>query len=518
MGRDRVVVIGAGVGGLVSAALLSANGLDVTVLERADTPGGKMREIAIDGILQDAGPTVFTMRHILEDIFLKAGTSLSAHLTLHSAEVLARHAWSETERLDLFADIDRSADAIAKFAGPSEAAGYRRFCADAGRVFRSLDRPFMQAARPGFGSMIAAAGPAGLLDLLRTRPFSTLWSALGDYFRDPRLRQLFGRYSTYCGSDPFRATATLMLVANVEQEGVWFVDGGMHRVARALEAVALGHGAKFRYGASAAEIVVDAGRVDGVRLADGETVPAASVVVNADVGAVAAGILGPSVTAAVRKVPPAARSLSAVTWSLLAETRGFPLLRHTVFFSDDYAAEFRDIFEQGRLPENPTVYICAHDRGDTEATEPGGPERMLCLVNAPAIGDGHAFPPEEIERCATRTFGLLERCGLRIDLSPDRTRVTTPADFHRMFPATGGALYGRASHGWRASFQRPPGRTRIPGLYLAGGSAHPGPGVPMAALSGRLAAESLLADLAGRSSASTGTSRATAIPGGMSTP
>ncbi len=518
VGRDRVVVIGAGVGGLVAATLLAAQGLDVTVVEKEPAPGGKMREVAIGDTRQDAGPTVFTMRPILEDIFARAGTSLASHLTLRPCATLARHAWSDTERLDLFADIERSADAIGDFAGADAAAGYRRFCADAGRIFRTLDAPFMQAASPGFGTMISIAGVGGMLDLLRTRPFITLWSALGGYFRDPRLRQLFGRYSTYCGSDPFRATATLMLVAHVEQEGVWLVEGGMHRVARALEAVATGHGARFRYGVAADGIRLERGRVAGVGLADGDVLPADHVVVNADVGALAAGRFGAAVARAVPAVPPAARSLSALTWSVLAETEGFPLLRHTVFFSDDYAAEFRDIFQGGRLPANPTVYVCAHDRGDTEPAGPIGAERMLVLVNAPATGDGHDFPAEEIERCATRTFGLLERCGLRATLAAERTVVTTPKDFDRMFPTTGGALYGRASHGWRASFQRPPGRTRIPGLYLAGGSAHPGPGVPMAALSGRLAVECLLADLGGRSWASTVPSRATAIPGGMSTP
>lgn len=515
---DRVVVIGAGVGGLVAATLLAARGLDVTVVEKAPTPGGKMREVAIGDTRQDAGPTVFTMRHILEDVFQRAGTSLSAHLTLQHCTTLARHAWGPDQRLDLFADIDRSADAIAAFAGPAEAAGYRRFCTDAARTFRALDLPFMQAAAPGFGAMMRTAGPAGLLDLLRTRPFATLWPALGGYFADPRLRQLFGRYATYCGSDPFRATATLMLVAHVEQEGVWLVEGGMHRVARALEGVAAGLGARFLYGRSVDEILTDRTGVTGVRLADGDRIAADAVVVNGDVGAVATGLLGGAVRKAVAPVPVDARSLSALTWSLHAETAGFPLLRHTVFFSGDYAREFREIFQEGRLPTEPTVYICAHDRGDRDTDGMAGPERMLCLVNAPPLGDRRRFDDQEIETCAERTFGLLERCGLTVRRRPETTVTTTPADFDRMFPTTGGALYGRASHGWRASFQRPPGRTRIPGLYLAGGSAHPGPGVPMAALSGRLAAESLLADRTDSRSVSTVPSPRTAMHGGTSTP
>jgi 1-hydroxycarotenoid 3,4-desaturase len=192
---------------------------------------------------------------------------------------------------------------------------------------------------------------------------------------------------------------------------------------------------------------------------------------------------------------------------MLARTRGFPLARHTVFFSDDYAGEFDDIFVHSRLPRNPTVYVCAQDRDDGGAGPSEGPERLLCLVNAPPRGDA-SFEPAEIRACETHMLDVLSRSGLKID--PLATVTTTPADFHKMFPATGGALYGRASHGWMASFRRPGARSRLPGLYLAGGSVHPGPGVPMAALSGRMAAASLLADFA-----STRPSRATAMRGGM---
>jgi 1-hydroxycarotenoid 3,4-desaturase len=231
---------------------------------------------------------------------------------------------------------------------------------------------------------------------------------------------------------------------------------------------------------------------------------------NADVGAIADGMFGVSARRAATAIPLRARSLSAMTWSVVAKADGFPLHRHNVFFSSDYAAEFDDIFAHDRLPRGPTVYVCAQDR-DNQDIAPGGPERFLVLVNAPANGDRHFYEAAEVERCAQRTFGMLERCGLRIQPQADAMQVTTPADFNRMFPATGGALYGRSSHGWTASFQRPGARTRIPGLYLAGGSTHPGPGVPMAALSGRSAAASLLADLTSR-----GSFRRTAMRGGTS--
>jgi len=509
---DRVVVIGAGVAGMVAALALAARGAAVVVVERAAGPGGKMRQIEVGGRPIDAGPTVFTMRGVFERVFADAGASLADHLTLRPVETLARHAWNDRDRLDLFADTARSADAVARFAGPAEAKRFLAFCEEARAVYDTLESPFLHAAQPSLAGLIRAAGPRGLGDLARIRPFATLWRALGNHFHDPRLRQLFGRYATYCGSSPFAAPATLMLVAHVEREGVWLVDGGMHRVATALTALAEHHGAVFRYGAEAREIVTDGRRVTGVRLADGEQVGADAVVVNADVAALSAGLFGAAVAGATPRVPEAARSLSALTWTLVARTSGFPLHHHNVFFSDDYATEFRDIFDRGRLPARPTVYVCAQDRADGDLSAAATPERLLCLVNAPPTGDRHLFERAEIEQCEERTFQKLAACGLQVERWPEATVTTTPAQFEQLFPATGGALYGRASHGWTASFRRPGIRTRIPGLYLAGGSAHPGPGVPMAALSGRMAAAALLSDRA-----STTTSRVTAMRGGMST-
>ncbi len=517
----RVIVIGAGVGGLVSALLLACRGLDVTVLERAATPGGKMRQVQAGGAAVDAGPTVFTMRWVLEQIFASAGASLTDRLTLTLLEVLARHAWGPEQRLDLFADAARSTDAIAQFAGPDEARRFTAFCAQARKVYDTLEGPYIRAERPSLLRMAADLGPRGLGVLAGLGPFATLWRSLGRHFRDPRLQQLFGRYATYCGSSPFAAPATLMLVAQVEMDGVWAVDGGMLAVAQALADLAQQRGARFRYGTHCEEVLVRDGRACGVRLAGGETLAADSVVFNGDVAALAAGLLGAGAARASPAVAPASRSLSAMTWAMHARTNGFPLVRHNVFFCADYAAEFRDIFQHRRLPREGTVYVCALDRDDSGAApqshsgEPAPAERLLCLVNAPANGDEGdrgEFEPSEIQSCEQTHFALLRHCGLTIARTADNTLLTTPADFNRLFPATGGALYGQASRGWMDSFRRPSSASRLPGLYLAGGSVHPGPGVPMAALSGQLAAETLMAHLD-----STSRWRRVHISGGMST-
>jgi 1-hydroxycarotenoid 3,4-desaturase len=469
--------------------MLAAAGHPVTVLERAPSPGGKIRQQNTQAGPVDAGPTVFTMRWVFEEIFAAAGSKFATAVTLQKLPVLARHSWGAGPSLDLFADLDASVDAIGAFAGAREAAGYRQFAARAQRIYSALETPFLRGQQPG--SPLELVRRAGVADMLGIAAFSTLWKELGRYFRDPRLRQMFARYSTYCGASPYLAPATLMLVAHVERAGVWIVDGGMKALAVALAELATALGVEFRYGAEVDTILVDSGRAAGVHLADGETVPAAAVIMAADAAALCAGLFGTAVSSAVPPLGP--RSLSAVTWAVAADVSGFPLQHHNVFFGAAYEAEFTAIFGQNRLPDDPTIYVCAQDRGVSDAA-PDATERLLLLVNAPANGDRTPPTEQEMTACQEKMLWRLAQSGLHLAAAEDPV-VTGPAQFHALFPGTGGALYGPATHGTQASFRRPGSRTKLPGLYLAGGSAHPGAGVPMAALSGRLAAASVLDDL-----------------------
>ena len=505
----RVAVVGAGVAGLTAAIDLAGWGFDVTLFERALTPGGKLREVSIDGIAMDAGPTVFTLRRVFDELFDDADDNLDSRIRMTRATVLARHAWTAHERLDLFADVASSTDAIGAFAGPQEAAGFMRFAADAQRIYTTLDHSFMRAVRPSVAGLVRRVGLGRSHGLWNIQPFTTLWRAAGGYFKDARLRQLFSRYATYCGSSPFASPATLMLVAHAEQAGVWYLEGGMFQLATQLAALAERRGATLRYGSEIVRMHLDRGRISAVQTHRGERVPVDAVVCNADTNALASGIFGDAVRSGARHTPLSGRSLSAITWNLVARTEGFDLAHHSVFFSADYRAEFDDIFRRRRIPRSPTIYICAQDRGTHPVPQR---ERLLCLVNAPPTGDRHSFDTAEIDACTRKLFSTLANFGLVIHGQANATTITSPSQFNQLYPATGGALYGPASHGWMASFKRTGSRSPIPGLYLAGGSSHPGPGVPMAATSGRLAAAAVAADYA-----SIVTSRRRAMRGGMST-
>lgn len=490
----HVVVVGAGIGGLTSAALLARRGVAVTVLERDRHAGGKLRVEEVGGRFVDAGPTVLTMPEVFEEIFAQAGGRLADHVVLTPLEVLARHRWPDGSNLDLFADTERTVDAVSAFAGAREGRAYREFARYTERLHQLVSGPFLSSQRPTLTSVLAHAGRIGPRAMMDIDAHRTMHEAVSEYFSDPRLVQLFDRYATYCGSNPFHAPATLNVIAHVEKRGVYAVEGGMRRVAMALRALAEASGATIRLGAHVAEIVVHKGRAAGVRLEGGETLAADAVVFNGDVAALERGLLG---SGAIAKSVPRTKdvSLSALTIAAVIRAEEAPLERHNVVFSSDYRAEF-DAMARGRIPEEPTVYLCAQDRlGEPHA--PQASERAFFIVNAPRLRDGAALEDgrqsaDEESKWLKRVFEIVSRAGF--GLSPLEATVTTPAKFARRFPGTNGSIYGPASVGMWSSFSRSSARSSLDGLYLAGGSVHPGAGIPMAATSGRLAAEALLED------------------------
>ncbi|WP_281299767.1 MULTISPECIES: 1-hydroxycarotenoid 3,4-desaturase CrtD [unclassified Iodidimonas] len=512
-----VIIIGAGIGGLSAALVLASRGYAVTILERQPVPGGKIRSLDGGGRPIDSGPTVFTLRAVFDEIFAHAGLSLDDHLGLKPASVLARHFWSGGARLDLHADPERTCAAIGDFAGAADARAYQAFAAQSKRCFETLDHSFMRQPKPSLSGLIGAGlqgGAKGMTDLLAISPFARYGESLARQFRDPRLQQLFGRYATYCGSSPYAAPATLMLVAHAEQKGVWQIKGGMAALARVLGELAIKAGALFcprhevtairprgpkSKGGGGYEILINHQGSQQSMMAD-------MILFNGDKTALQSGYFGNEMKKALPKLSQAKaraeRSLSALTWSMLGRIKGGPLHHHMVCFSDDYGREFDQLFRQKAVPHDPTVYLCAQDRSlsDDQPTGRGpvnGTERLFCLINAPANGDQKTYDEEEIKGCEERMRRRLEACGLELS-NPHWVETTSPQDFAALYPATGGALYGPVSHGWRASFQRPGVKTACPGLYLAGGSVHPGPGVPMAALSGLMAAKALIRDHEGR--------------------
>ncbi|MEL6933579.1 MAG: 1-hydroxycarotenoid 3,4-desaturase CrtD [Pseudomonadota bacterium] len=504
--QRHVVVIGAGIGGLATALRLASQGVRVTVLERHSHAGGKMRTLPSRAGPVDTGPTVLTMRKVFDDLFASAGERLDEHITLHKQTLIARHFWPDGSRLDLFDDPARNVESLRAFAGPKAADQFIHFNIRTQALFDGLNEPVMQAAAPKLSSLVAYTIARPRL-ARQMAPFSTLARLLKSSFDDPRLAQLFGRYATYVGGSPYQSPALLALIWQSEMAGVWVVEGGMSALATKIAELAATRGANFFYDAHVSNIETNGNQVSGVTLENGTRIEADAVVFNGDPRALATGALGEACNIIAPQTEKTARSLSAEVWAFAAKANGPELAHHNVFFRDDPKPEF-DAIMRGERCKDPTLYVCALDRGIPKPPPPL--ERFEIIANAPSI---EGLPQqEEFDRCQTRTFRTLTRHGLSFSPEPDQSALTTPSGFERLFPATRGSLYGQSPHGMMAAFHRPTAKTIIDGLYLAGGGTHPGAGVPMAALSGRHAAEAIL-----QGQISTSKSRRTDMHGGMST-
>ncbi len=510
MGNHDVLVVGGGVGALSAGLRCASDGARVHLVERAHHLGGKMHSVNVGPFEIDSGPTVLTMRQVFEDLFEHAGLRLGDYVQLDRLDVLARHFWRDGSQLDLMADLEANVAAIQAFAGRREAQGFVRFTRHVGKIHERVRKPFLESPRQGLLASARSAGIRGAFAFARVDWHRSIWKALGDFFSDPRLRQLFARYATYVGSSPFEAPATLNLIAHVEQRGVWTVRGGMQNLARAIGQAFEDRGGTIELGVEVSEILVEGGRAVGVRMADGSTHFANAIVFGGDPSALSQGLVGRAASSAVAR-PSADRSLSAMTFAWAARAEGRPLAYHNVFFSDDYTEEFQSLFERQRIPAQPTVYVCApHRAGQARGSTAPSAEPLFALINAPAIAD-RADADFEVSRCRTATLEQLLRCGLQV-ASIEHEDVTTPMDFAQRFPGSHGALYGPATHAAMGAFARPGHSTNISGLYLAGGGAHPGAGVPMVALSGRWAADAIATDFG-----STFQRPAVATAGGTST-
>ncbi|MEO5679317.1 MAG: FAD-dependent oxidoreductase, partial [Acidimicrobiales bacterium] len=333
------------------------------------------------------------------------------------------------------------------------------------------------------------------LDLLAIDPLPTLHQRAARTFADPRLVQWADRYATYAGSDPWRVPATLGCIPHIEQAfGCWALLGGLATLAEGLATAATSLGASVTTGAEVAAITTDGGRgrVTGVRLATGERVRADAVVADVDAAHLYADLLPDP--GGRRRVRAAGRSTSGFVLLLGAAGRTEALDHHSVLFSSGYRQEFVDL-AAGRPPADPTVYVCAADRTDPSAA-PAGHESLFVLVNVPSHDDPEgAWGGGRADSYAARVLDVLDRRGLGLRRRIVHREVITPADLATRHRAVGGAIYGTSSNGRRAAFTRPANRGPRPGLYLVGGSSHPGGGLPLVALSARIVEAMLAADL-----------------------
>ncbi len=494
MGTTSVIVIGAGLGGLAAAIRLAARGVCVEVLEKNATPGGKVNIHRAVGYSFDTGASLLTMRHVVEDLFADANRRVEDYLHIEPLDPICRYLWPDGATLDASTDLSRTENEIRRIA-PEDVGGFRRFLADARRKYEVAERTFLAHSLNDLPKLLR---PRYARDLAVISSWRTLSAHVGRYFRSPHLRQLFNRFATYNGSSPYRTPATFALIPYVEFGlGAWYVRGGMYELPRALARIATELGVTVTTNAEVEKILIEGARVRGVVLKNGEERRCDAVVANSDAVETYRRLIAP----AARQRGFTDRRLARIEPScsgfvILAGTRRRyeSLAHHNIFFSTDYAAEFRALFDELRPAADPTIYICATSRTDASQA-PAGHENLFILVNAPATSartDWNTQAPAYRDLIVRK----LEDYGIE-DLGGgiDYEHVITPEDFRINYHAHRGSIYGVSSNSRMSAFLRPPNKARdIEGLYFAGGATHPGGGIPLVLLSGKMAAELLIRD------------------------
>lgn len=497
MNTHPVIIIGGGLGGLAASCTLAARGHRVTLLETNHWLGGKAASLEVDGFRFDMGPTILTVPSVLRRIFAEAGRSLDQELDLVRLDPQWRSFFSDGKTLDLLADVPAMARRIDEFSpGTGGGEAYKRLLAISERQNEVSHRVFFYRSIGGMGDFFKLSDLfrlSALRDVLTIRLGQSYGGLLRSHMRDPRVSQMLDHFTQYVGSAPDSSPAVLWGIAHMQTgEGVWYPRGGIHQVPQKLRSLALELGVEIRDGVSATRIVVENGRATAVETSTGESLPCSAVVSNRDTVRTHRELLdGPPARAFARRrgYEPAC---SGVVLYLGLKKRYDHLLHHNFVFSRDAHEEFESIYRKGEPAPDPTCYVCAPAQTDPTVAPEGG-EALYILVHTPYLRPHHDWSKMLPEYRKTIFRKLADCAGLE-DLESRIVveRTLTPADIHRRYQVLDGAIYGIASHGRINGALKPANRSPdVRGLYFAGGSAHPGPGMPMALMSGWIAADVL---------------------------
>ena len=489
----KVVVIGAGVGGLATAARLAKKGHSVSIYEASDFVGGKCRTEWIGDYAFDTGPSLLTLPAVYRDLFLKTGKRIEQILSLKPVDPSFTYIFHDGTKL-VFPNLSHNGtvEEISQTLGAQAGDEWHQLLQRAESMWEASRESFIEGELRSPFQLLKRKNL--LKDLSAIAPFTSLRKLTSSYTLNPYLQKIIDRYATYTGSDPRKVPAVLLTIAFVEEAfGAWHIQSGLGSLPLALEKRVQDLGVDIHLNTKVSRINVLGGKATGITLSSGETVAADVVVANADAELVYNQLIHPQ-----RKTRSARRSLSHATpslsgFSLLLGLRGKSELgHHTVFFPEDYDDEFDAIFHRKEPVAKPAIYIC--NPSDSEMVKNPDSESWFVLINAPRHEPESGCDwnsPGLKEKYAENIIDQMESKGLTIRSRLEVCEIRTPADLELRTNAPGGSIYGTSSNGARSAFLRAKNRSAIQNLYCVGGSAHPGGGLPLVGISAEIVAEAV---------------------------
>ena len=498
MGRLPVGVVGAGLAGLAAACTLAARGHKVVLFDKNPWLGGKAAVLNEAGFRFDMGPTILTVPGNLERVFTEAGRKMSDYLDLRRLDPQWRCFFDDGSVLDLREDMETMVETLDAFS-PGNSAGYRDFSAMSRKLHEVSEKFFFWKSVEGIGDTLSMKGMdlKTLKDVLSLRMGTSVAAQIRKRVPDGRVSQMLDHFVQYVGSSPYQSPAVLCSIAHMQTDrGVWYPMGGTRAVPEALEKLASELGVDLRPSTEVTRIISESGRVTGVETATGEVVRLSAVVSNMDSVRTMRELVGGAPAKKFAKRWNRDPACSGVVLYLGLDRAYDHLAHHDFVFSRDPKEEFDWIYGKGEPAPDPTCYIAATGRTEPGVAPPGG-EALYVLVHTPFLRPHHDWT-KMFPAYRQVILDKLKRCAGMPDLEERIVfeRHLTPQGIHDRYKVLNGAIYGLASHGKVNGAFKPGNRSRdLAGLYLAGGAAHPGPGMPMVLMSGWIAADSLSQDV-----------------------
>jgi phytoene desaturase len=483
----RIAVIGAGVGGLGSAIRLAAKGYGVTVFEQASRPGGKISQITDQGFRFDTGPSLFTLPTLVDELFELAGEDPRAHFRYSKLPASCKYFWDDGTIINAWQDTERFADEIEESTGV-QAKYIRSFLDKSKRLYDLTAEIFMFNSLHKWRNYFSPAFRRSMLYINELDAFTTMHMRNKRWFSHPKVTQLFDRYATYNGSNPYQTPATLNIIAHLEHNiGAFFPQKGMYSIAQSLYDLAKKMGVEFRFNTPVQQIIIEGKQATAIRVAD-EILPFDAVVSNVDVWNLYKNLMPGE--KAPRGTTHSQRSTSALIFYWGINTT-FPQLEvHNILFANDYKNEFDHLFTSKAISPDPTVYLFISSK-TVEGDAPPGKENWYVMINVPEnTGQDWESLIHEARRNIIARINEVLKTDIRKHIMLEH--VADPRTIERDTGSFGGSLYGNSSNNPFAAFMRHPNfKAKYSNLFFTGGSVHPGGGIPLCLASAKIAANEL---------------------------
>ncbi len=482
----KIAVIGSGIGGLATACRLASKGHEVTVFEKNASPGGKISEINVEGYRFDTGPSLFTLPELVNELYIAAGETVPSTFAYKKLEVLCKYFYNSGENLIAWSDQQKFADECAQKLG-EDPANINKYFKNASLIYKITSDIFLFNSLHKIKNLLKFSVLKSLFQVNKIRFYKSMHSENRSNFKSPLLTQLFDRYATYNGSNPYKAPATLNVIAHLENNlGTYFPDQGMYSIVQHIYELALKKGVRFNFNSLVTSIDIKNKIAVGVSVGD-TAFTFDRIVSDSDINYVINNLMDHPLKKRFNRLEPSSSAL-VFYWGVNKE---FPELDlHNILFSQDYKEEFTNLFQNKTIDIDPTIYIFVSSKL-VKSDAPKNCENWFVMVNAPSNSKENW---DELIRTSKQNIINKINKSLKINIEDyiEYEKIASPITIERSTLSKGGALYGNSSNSMFSAFLRHPNFLKsIKNLYFVGGSVHPGGGIPLCLASAKIVANEI---------------------------